>query len=277
MLVCVDTIYVDSLLFLNLAADYLLLLASGRAAGAVLHRRRILIAAVLGALYALAAVLPGCGFLTRPAAKIALGIAMSLIAFGSERRFWRCCVVFFAISALFGGAVWALGMFAGYDAATLAYVPVNTRVLIFGFAICYAAVTLLMRGTFSKRARRVVPLELTLGHHHVTLRALLDTGNTLSDPVTGRSVIVADAAALAPLLGRIDVSDAAMAAEELSALPGLAMRVSLVPYRAVGVSASLLAAVRPDAVTLDGAHVDALVALWQVSGKDFDAIAPAGL
>lgn len=277
MLVCVDTIYVDSLLLLNLAADYLLLLASGRAAGAVLHRWRILIAAVLGALYALAAVIPGCEFLARPVAKIALGVAMSLIAFGSERRFWRCCVVFFAISALFGGAVWALGMFAGYDAATLAYVPVNTRVLVLGFAICYAAVTLLMRGTFARRAKRVVTLELVLGTHSVKLRALLDTGSSLADPVTGRPVIVADAAALEPLLGHIDVSDAASAAEALSVLPELSGRISLIPYRAVGVSGALLPAVRPDSVSLDGVRMDALIAIGHVSGKDFDALAPAGM
>ena len=35
MLVCVDTIYADSLLALNLAADYLLLLAAGRISGTV--------------------------------------------------------------------------------------------------------------------------------------------------------------------------------------------------------------------------------------------------
>ena len=91
MLVCVDTIYLDSLAALNLTADYLLLLASGRVAGAVLHRGRILLAAALGAAWALASVVPGWGFASHPAAKIALGVGMSLIAYGSERRFWRCC------------------------------------------------------------------------------------------------------------------------------------------------------------------------------------------
>ena len=54
----VETIYLDSLFALNAIIDYLLLLCSARAAGAVLHRRRLALAAVLGGLWAVASVLP---------------------------------------------------------------------------------------------------------------------------------------------------------------------------------------------------------------------------
>ena len=145
MLVCVDTIYADSLFALNFIADWALLLAAGRLSGAVLRRWRIALAAALGAAYALASVAPGWGFLTHPAAKIALGVGMSLIAFGSERRFWRCCGMFFAVSALFGGAVWGAAMLAGYDAARGVYVPVSGRVLALSFAL-YTYIYFLRRG-----------------------------------------------------------------------------------------------------------------------------------
>ena len=60
----VETIYLDSLFALNAIIDYLLLLCSARAAGAVLHRRRLALAAVLGGLWAVACILPGLGFLS---------------------------------------------------------------------------------------------------------------------------------------------------------------------------------------------------------------------
>ena len=182
MLVCVDTIYLDSLAALNLTADYLLLLASGRVAGAVLHRGRILLAAALGAAWALASVVPGWGFASHPAAKIALGVGMSLIAYGSERRFWRCCALFFAMSALFGGAVWGAALLFGYDAGGRLYVPLSFRTLALSFALCYAAVTLLFRRR-AARERRIAPLELRLGGKSALLRALADTGCSLADPV----------------------------------------------------------------------------------------------
>ena len=274
MLVCVDTIYLDSLAALNLTADYLLLLASGRVAGAVLHRGRILLAAALGAAWALASVVPGWGFASHPAAKIALGVGMSLIAYGSERRFWRCCALFFAMSALFGGAVWGAALLFGYDAGGRLYVPLSFRTLALSFALCYAAVTLLFRRR-AARERRITPLELRLGGKNALLRALADTGCSLADPVSGRAAVVADAAAMAPLLGgEVDISFAASAAEELAARPGLAGRVSLIPFRAVGVPGSILAAVRPDEALFEGRRVDVLVALGRIDEAEYDAIVP---
>ena len=274
MLVCVDTIYLDSLAALNLTADYLLLLASGRVAGAVLHRGRILLAAALGAAWALASVVPGWGFASHPAAKIALGVGMSLIAYGSERRFWRCCALFFAMSALFGGAVWGAALLFGYDAGGRLYVPLRFRTLALSFALCYAAVTLLFRRR-AARERRIAPLELRLGGKSALLRALADTGCSLADPVSGRAAVVADAAAMAPLLGgEVDISFAASVAEELAARPGLAGRVSLIPFRAVGVPGSILAAVRPDEALFEGRRVDVLVALGRIDEAEYDAIVP---
>ena len=265
MLVCVDTIYVDSLFALNLIADYLLLLVGARVSGAVIHRLRIAAAAVVGAAYSVAAVVPEWGFLTSPLPKIALGVGMCLISYGAERKFWRCCGTFFAVSALFGGAVWAAGMLAGTQGVYGAYVPVSWRALVLSFGICYAAVSLLFRRT----------MEVTLEGRAAALRALEDTGNALADPVSGRPVIVADAQALAPLLGvNIPPGDAAGAVEALSRVPGLEKRAVLIPYRAVGTSLGMLAAFRPDSLKLDGAAVDALVALSEVRGEEYEAIAP---
>ena len=275
MLVCVDTIYVDSLFALNLIADYLLLLVGARVSGAVIHRLRIAAAAVVGAAYSVAAVVPEWGFLTSPSPKIALGVGMCLISYGAERKFWRCCGTFFAVSALFGGAVWAAGMLAGTQGVYGAYVPVSWRALVLSFGICYAAVSLLFRRTLAKRSRHIASMEVTLEGRAAALRALEDTGNALADPVSGRPVIVADAQALAPLLGvNIPPGDAAGAVEALSRVPGLEKRAVLIPYRAVGTSLGMLAAFRPDSLKLDGAAVDALVELGEVRGEEYEAIAP---
>ena len=271
-----DIIYADSLIALNLAADYLLLLAAGRVAGAALHRGRIFLAALLGALYALASVAPGWGFASHPVVKIAAGVGMSLVAFGSEARFWRCCGSFFAVSALFGGAVWASSMLAGYDAPDGAYVPADARVLALSFAVCYAAVTLFLRRG-ALRPRRAARLTVRLGGAEASLRALADTGNSLADPVSGRAAAVCDAAALAPLLGGVYRGAAADVFTALGANPALAGRAFLIPYSAVG-SRGLLAAVRPDYAAVDGEARELLLAIApEPLAGGFDAIIPADL
>ena len=108
-----EVIYIDSLFFLNLGVDYLLCLAAARICGLYLRRRRYVLAALLGAAYSVAVYLPGLGFLASWPGKLAAAALMSLVAYGREKRPMRCCAVFLAVSAAFGGALWAMSMSAG--------------------------------------------------------------------------------------------------------------------------------------------------------------------
>lgn len=274
----VETIYLDSLFALNAIIDYFLLLCAARVTGAVLHRGRIALAAVLGGLWAVACVLPGFEFLSFAPVKLVPAVFMALIAFGGEQRLWRCLVGFLAVSAAFGGAVWAASMLAGggmYGGQI--YLPVSMRVLVLSFALCYAAVSLVFRRAGKRAEREILPLAVTLRGKTLTLRALRDTGNGLYDPVSGRAVAVAELGAMRPLLGGFEVSgaDAASLCEALCKLDGLAGRVTLVPYSALGTGHGLLAALRPDRAVISGKEADILIGISPAGlsqDGDFEAI-----
>lgn len=260
-------IYADSLFALNMAIDYFLLLCSARVAGAELRRRRFLLAAALGGLYAVACVLPGMGFLSGGVMKLAAAGLISVAAYGGEARLLRCFVTFLAVSAAFGGAVFAFSMVSGSSVSGLMYVPVSLRVLAVSFAICYAAVSLVFRRLGRRAEREIVPLTVSLAGREARLRALRDTGNSLTDPAGGRRVAVAEADALSPLfppgsLRLLPLSDPAALCRSLSSLPGLTGRVTLVPFSSIGSPHGLLAAIRPDSVLSDsGESLSILVAI----------------
>lgn len=258
-----DVIYLDSLFGLNLLIDYCLVLASARVCGVVLRRWRYALAALIGALYAALMVLPGCGWLANGAMKLALGAAMALIAFGGEAHLARCTVVFFAVSAAFGGAVYAASMLAGVSPGSGALVTVSGRVLALSFAACYAAVSLVFRRRAKAADREVRTVTVTLAGRSVTLKALRDSGNDLHDPVSGLPAAVVERAAVLPLFPALHAlpDDAVQTLEALSALPECTGRVVLLPYRAVGVAGALLPAFRPDSVRIDGMPEPMLLAL----------------
>ncbi len=258
-----DVIYLDSLFGLNLLIDYCLVLASARVCGVVLRRWRYALAALIGALYAALMVLPGCGWLANGAMKLALGAAMALIAFGGEAHLVRCTVVFFAVSAAFGGAVYAASMLAGVSPGSGALVTVSGRVLALSFAACYAAVSLVFRRRAKAADREVRTVTVTLAGRSVTLKALRDSGNDLHDPVSGLPAAVVERAAVLPIFPALHAlpDDAVQALEVLGALPECTGRVVLLPYRAVGVAGALLPAFRPDSVMIDGAAEPMLLAL----------------
>ena len=255
------TIYLDELFALELAVDYFLLLGTAKVCALPYRRGRFLLGAALGAAWSAAGLLPGLGWLRLPAMYPVLAGAMTLTAFGGQRRLWRCFAGFLGVSALFGGAVYAASLIRGGGRGPL---RLDMRVLLMAFAVCWAAVSLLYRGGAKNARRRVLDMTVERAGKTVSLRALEDTGNGLYDPVTGCAAFVAEAGALVPLF---PARDAALLrgppAEAVLRIPG----TRLLPYSGVDGGHRLLLCFRPDRVTVDGQVRRDLVA----------AVAPAPL
>ena len=141
-------VYIDLLFLLNLTANYLLLLAAGRMAGAVLARWRIGLGAALGALYAALIFLPGLGWLAAWPCRVASGVLMALTAYGGERQLLRVTVLFFGAAAGLAGAVLALELLGGTPLTLergVYYSKVDLRLLLVLFTGCYFVLSLFFR------------------------------------------------------------------------------------------------------------------------------------
>ena len=138
-------VYIDLLFVLNLTANYLLLLAAGRMAGAVLARWRIGLGAALGALYAVLIFVPGLGWLAAWPCRAASGVLMVLTAYGGERQLLRLAVLFFGASAGLAGAVLALELLGSGPLMLehgVFYSQIDLRLLLVLFAACYFVLSL---------------------------------------------------------------------------------------------------------------------------------------
>ena len=256
-------IYVDTLFLLNAMVDYLLLLAAARLAGEPLARLRFLLGALLGGGYAVAIFLPGLAFLRHPLCRGAAAVLMLLAAYGGSRRLVRQGVIFLALSCAFAGGVLAVGLMGGQGLALghsgVIYSPLDLKLVLLSAAGCYGALTMAFSrvGRHTAASGELLPVRLTIGERTAELVALVDTGNTLTDPASGRPVMVAEGDRLTALFPkecrpeRDDLEDPASGLVRLGrgAWRG---RFSLLPYRAVGVSRGLLLAVRVDQIQLAG-------------------------
>lgn len=259
-------VYWDTLVLLNLALDYLLLLLTGRVAGAALCRWRIALGAALGALYAGAIFWPGWPFLAHPLVRLGAGVLMVLIAYGHQRRLLKLTVVFFALSAALGGGLYALQLLGGGGVLDL------RTVLVLAVA-AYGVLSLFGRRLARHGPRELRPVEVRVGQQRARLTALVDSGNTLTDPMTGKGVIVAEGRRMTALLPPEADLD-----RPCQCFPSLQepRRFRLLPYRAVGVDQGLLLAVRADSVSVAGKDLGPrLVALSPTpvsDGGGYDAL-----
>lgn len=248
----------DSFLLINFLINYLLLLASGKLAGEPLHRWKYLIAAVTGAAYAALTFFPEFQIFLHPVYKAGAAMVMVLIAFGGSRHILRMSAVFLGLTCAFSGGIMAIEMFGGgsYGEDGVFYSAMDLKGILISAALCYGLLTLFFRRAASHTVSgELIDLECSLGEKSVSLTALQDSGNTLQDPLTGQTVIVAEGARLAEILpdhpywNREDLSRPIETFRKLQEDPEY-RRFRLLPYRAVGVDCGLLLAVRLDRVTL---------------------------
>lgn len=200
------------------------------------------------------------GFLLHPLCKLGAAVVMLLCAFGGSRRLLRVTLIFFGVSAAFGGGIFAIELLGGRGLSLkngIFYSSMDLRLILLSAAVCYVVLSLVFRSTgrHAGRGGELTPAVLTLKGRRVALTALVDTGNTLTDPVTNRPVMVAEGEKLARLFpegeapAMEDLRDPVAGLERLSG--GAAKgRYRLLPYQAVGVECGLLLALR-----LDGAKV----------------------
>ena len=264
-------IYIDSLFFLSLFTDYLLCLITARICRLCLRRWRYLAAALLGAVYSVSVFLPGLGFMASRWMELVSAALMGLIAFGGERRMFRCMAVFLAVSATFGGAIWALSLQTG------ALPVIDLRLLIGCFAVCYTVLSIIARSRSRAADRRTAAIELSLDGRHCCFTALIDSGNCLSDPVTGAEIVVISPRALRPLLPEsavlLEITDPVEFVTAAGDSPELAGRMRLIPFSALG-GTGLLPVFRPDSVRVDGEERTGLLAAISAvaAGDGFEGI-----
>lgn len=236
------TVYGDLVVILNFLVDFLLLLGTNRLSGFPPCPGRSAAAAGLGGLYAAGCLIPGFSFLAGNLWRMVSLGSMGVVAFGWNRSAVKRSGVFLVLSMALGGMALALG------SGNVAQLTATAAAL---WLVCHLA----FGGTVG--GKQYVPVTLRCGDSTVNLTALVDTGNTLRDPITGESVLVIGPEAASTLTG-LTPSQLRHPLETMQQrrIPGL----RLIPYRAVGCQEGFLLALRISDVTIRGQKGSRLVA-----------------
>ena len=235
------SIYLDLVVLLNFLVDTLLLLGTNRLTGYPLSWKRAIFAGLLGGIYAGCCILPGFRFLGNLLWRTVSLAVMAVIAFGWNVSAIRRGFVFFILCMALGGFAYGIngGGFAGLILAAAGFV----LMCAFGLKIPMGA-------------QKFQPVELLWKGQTIRLTALVDTGNTLRDPISGGAVLVVGSdVALRLGISQTFIQDpiAALCSETL---PG----ARLIPYRAVGQPGGMLLGLRFEKVQLNGKQISPLVA-----------------
>lgn len=232
-------VYWDLVFLFNFLTDYLLLSGTVYLSGFGIRRRRIALGAFTGAVYAVLQMLFPKSWLLM----LAVFVLMGFLTFFGTGRILRMTLLFAALACAFGGGVLLLGQMFG-SATQLArgilFAELPWGIFFAATVFSYLLLGVIFRGSARHTDSELVEATVCYRGKSVTLTLLRDTGNTLTDPMTGRGVPVISEGALRQLLN----------AEEVSRLPQI-------PYCCVGTQQGYLPVFYCEELCCDGVSLGA--------------------
>lgn len=200
-------IYVDVLIVLNIIITFLLLAATSRLLRLSPSPGRYLLGSLMGGVSSLVIFAPDFGFVLSLLTKIlfALIITVSVYNPKSLRVIAKETAYYFAVSFIFAGMMMFASSMPGISLVQYrngaAYINLSFFSLIAACCLCYAVTCILGKVTKHKAAGDIrFAARIEHGGAAVTAQAMLDTGNSLTDPFTGEGVIVGDMKTLAAVV-----------------------------------------------------------------------------
>lgn len=282
-------VYLDKLFLGNLLADSLILWAAGRLSQIRVKGYRILIGSCIGSLYSLVLFLPGTEYLLGFPVKFTVSLLMLAASFAPlpPRKLAVCAAFFYLVSFVSGGAVIGVSYFLSQAGGIMGISGFRTIInrniwpgFIFAIAILWVGVAVLPR--YFKKRQGLESMKLTvtifMEGQGVTVRGLIDTGNSLCDPVTGEPVVVVEHSALKDLLpapmrdSGTCTGDAISLIERMMDTPWSG-RLRLIPFQSLGNDRGLLLGIKPDRVEFnwDSRKLKVEKVIIGVHGKRLDA------
>ncbi len=202
-------IYADILFLINFSMDFLILFGVGR----LMHHRlrvwRLCLGAVFGGVYSVASLLIQ-NSIVRLLSAVAVSFILCLVAYGAVKYF-KTVFLFYSGSVLLGGTVSACysmidSLFPDISpSANMTDIPLWLFAAVAFISVILSFVT----GRLWGRGRRAENIRITVEYSgkKASLLLLCDSGNLLTEPVSGLAVIVCSRSSLFPLIGNAEPTD----------------------------------------------------------------------
>ncbi len=268
-------IYGEYLFLENFITGVILLFFTGKIVGEMPTGLRIFLCGIFSGIYAFVLFLPMGGIISL-LGKCAFSLLISFAAFRWKgwKRTLQNGAVFIGTTILYGGIAIALltsFSWTGVTAAAGVYLPPVTYLTVTAAAVVAALFLWFLLNLMKEKKmekRFTAEVILIADGKKWSMMGFIDSGNLLTDPITGNPVCIIERKQADLLLESIGTPE---------------RRYTLIPYRAVGTDHGILEGYRFDEIHIDGKSIKSIVVA--VSGEQqlfqqdrhFQIILPAAL
>lgn len=228
--------------------------------------KRILIASLIAALYPFVLFIPSLIFLTNFFVKILISIIIVRIAYNTKsiRLYMKQLIGFFLVSFIYAGA--SIGVYYFFQSYSNSFSKLNgfsrnfsVRYLILGIVLAVILIKNIFEYYNEKVTREKELYEVTIYYYNkaISLVALLDTGNSLVEPLTKLPVFIVEYEVIKELIPNDlrhiydnheegNLSKIQILLEDLKE----ETHIRIIPYKSIGTKNGFLIGFKPDYIEL---------------------------
>ncbi len=226
---------------------------------------KLVLGAGVGALYSFVIFFPSLHFFLSFTMKLVVSMLIMVVTFTPEkfRDFFKYLSIFYLVSFAFGGTAFALFYFTDFNTILsngIFYTNnFSFRALFYSGAVAYILIAVSIGFMKNKVNKENLYKEIIIefDSRSKEINALIDTGNSLSDPISKFPVIVVEYSAIEELLPQgirsIFKDENFNRLERMAAIlqnSSWMNRFRVIPFTSLGMENGMLIGFKPDKVTL---------------------------
>ena len=260
-------VYIDVLFLENVVMNYLILIVTAKFSKSKTSSLRALLGALIGASYVVLILLfPNVKFYYTTLGKVILSVVMVAVAFPQEKlmNFFKTLAIFYVSTFIFAGAAFAFMYFnqtGSFVRNGIVYVFWQSKWTLLLVSIIMAGIIVrifweLVQFKFMKD-KLLLTLKIAFESRIIALAALVDTGNSLHDPLTNTPVVVVEFNAIKDILPSEIQSIFVQSKEndldsvtDIVANSSWFSRFRLIPFTSIGKENGMLIGFKPDYIEI---------------------------
>lgn len=259
-------LYAEYVFLENFIMNFIILSLTAKFGKAIHKKLQLVVASSVGALYAFIIFFPSLYFLFSIIMKVACSMLIIVIAFTPYRfkDFFRLLGIFYLITLIFGGAGIALFYFTNFNGiisnGVFYITSISVKNIIISCGIGYILINFCwgyIQRQFIKE-KVLMRVKILLMDDIVEVTGLVDTGNSLTDPITSYPVMIVEYDAIFSILpadiqGLFTASGSPNLVDIIDTLQDSTWvtRLRFIPYEALGTENGMLVGFKPDAVIIE--------------------------
>lgn len=258
-------VYIESLLVTNFIINFIILYVVGKITRTKIQKIKLVISALVGAAYTLIVFFPDFHFMGKFIIKFSISILMTVLAYSPEKLqdFLKQIFSFYLVSFMFAGSIIGIFYILNNNPYLIRFSFKDSRELLVyliigvGIGVLFLLAIIKFYRHKLNKDNLLTSLEIGLKDRKINLTALIDTGNSLKEPITQKPVIIVEYSALENILPNslrsmflkkqeLDLNVVGRVMEDV----GDDMYLRLIPFKSIGKDSGILIGFKPDLINI---------------------------